>query len=95
MASSSDSPLAFLRNNPVYSGLSDAFNSFQERRAKLGLSNPGTVETIARGASLPPCLSRLVQIAPGACFVMAFCWCLVHQVRKLQLGAWTELTRYT
>ncbi|KAK3378533.1 eukaryotic porin/Tom40 [Podospora didyma] len=48
MASTSESPLAFLSKNPVYSGLSDVYTSFQERRAKLGLSNPGTVETIAK-----------------------------------------------
>ncbi|KAK4189645.1 eukaryotic porin/Tom40 [Podospora australis] len=48
MASTTDAPLAFLQNNPVFTGLSDVYGSFQERRAKLGLSNPGTVENIAK-----------------------------------------------
>jgi hypothetical protein len=52
MASTSDAPLAFLRHNPVMSGLSDVYNAFQERREKLGLSNPGLVENIAKGTSL-------------------------------------------
>ncbi|KAK3374050.1 eukaryotic porin/Tom40 [Lasiosphaeria ovina] len=48
MASISKSPLDFLSNNPVFSGLLDVYTSFQEKRAKLGLSNPGTVETVAK-----------------------------------------------
>lgn len=49
MASSYSSPFAALQNNPVFSGLSDVYNAFQERRAKLGLSNPGKVEDISKG----------------------------------------------
>lgn len=49
MASSPQSPFAFLAGNPVFNGLSNAYTIFQEKRAKLGLSNPGTVETIAKG----------------------------------------------
>ncbi|KAK1760777.1 mitochondrial import receptor subunit tom40 [Echria macrotheca] len=48
MASTTESPVAFLTKNPLVSGLSDVYNSFQERRAKLGLSNPGNVEGVAR-----------------------------------------------
>jgi len=48
MTSSAKSPVAFLANNPVFSGLSDTYGAFQDRRAKLGLSNPGTVENVAR-----------------------------------------------
>lgn len=44
----SSTPLAFLANNPISKTVSDAFSSFQERRAKLGLSNPGTVENLAK-----------------------------------------------
>ncbi|KAH6715271.1 eukaryotic porin/Tom40 [Leptodontidium sp. 2 PMI_412] len=43
-----DSPLGFLYNNPISVGLADSYISFSERRAALGLSNPGTVENIAR-----------------------------------------------
>ena len=48
MTSSFEPPFAFLRTNPVFSGVADAFRSFQERRDQLGLSNPGTVESIAK-----------------------------------------------
>lgn len=42
------SPLDFLFNNGVAQSLSGGLASLQERRAALGLSNPGTVENIAR-----------------------------------------------
>ncbi|OTA61063.1 hypothetical protein K449DRAFT_331483 [Hypoxylon sp. EC38] len=45
---SRSSPLGFLTANPIANAVSDAYKSFSERRAKLGLSNPGTVETIAK-----------------------------------------------
>ncbi|KAL2262824.1 hypothetical protein VTK26DRAFT_9345 [Humicola hyalothermophila] len=48
MAFASDAPLAFLRNNPIVSGLSDVYTAFQEKREKLGLTNPGQVENIAK-----------------------------------------------
>jgi mitochondrial import receptor subunit TOM40 len=40
------SPLGFLTTNPVANAVSDAYRSFSDRRAKLGLTNPGTVESI-------------------------------------------------
>ena len=43
-----ESPLGFLYNNPISVGLADSYISFSERSAALGLSNPGTVENIAR-----------------------------------------------
>jgi mitochondrial import receptor subunit TOM40 len=48
MALEKDSPLGFLFNNSVTVALADTYVSFSERRAALGLSNPGTVENIAR-----------------------------------------------
>jgi len=48
MALEKDSPLGFLFNNSVAVALADTYASFSERRASLGLSNPGTVENIAR-----------------------------------------------
>ncbi|KAL2163099.1 hypothetical protein VTH06DRAFT_6935 [Thermothelomyces fergusii] len=48
MASTSDAPLAFLRNNPLFSRLSNIYNTFQEKREKLGLPNPGSVENISK-----------------------------------------------
>lgn len=44
----SDSKFAFLRNNPIYNGVSDLLQSFHDRRAKLGLSNPGNFDNVGR-----------------------------------------------
>ncbi len=44
----SPSPLAFLRNNAVFSSVADAWGSVQERRAKLGLTNPGSIDNLAK-----------------------------------------------
>jgi mitochondrial import receptor subunit TOM40 len=48
LTSPSDSSLRFLTQNPIYAGLSDVFQSFHDRRAKLGLSNPGTYDNVGR-----------------------------------------------
>jgi mitochondrial import receptor subunit TOM40 len=48
MALEKDSPLGFLYSNGLAVALADTYLSFSERRAALGLSNPGTVENIAR-----------------------------------------------
>lgn len=37
-----------LFSNPIALTLGDALNSFSERRAKLGLANPGTIETLSK-----------------------------------------------
>ena len=47
MAEEKSSPLAFLTNNAVFATLQDTYTSFSERRKSLGLSNPGTTETIS------------------------------------------------
>ena len=38
----------YLQGNAVVSTIREIWNSFSERREALGLSNPGTVENIAR-----------------------------------------------
>lgn len=48
MAEERASPLAFLNDNAVAAALRDTYASFSERREALGLSNPGTVDNIAR-----------------------------------------------
>ncbi|KAF2185838.1 hypothetical protein K469DRAFT_707515 [Zopfia rhizophila CBS 207.26] len=40
--------LDIFTQNPLASRLKDVYNAFQERREALGLSNPGTVENIAK-----------------------------------------------
>ncbi|KAI0005190.1 eukaryotic porin-domain-containing protein [Xylariaceae sp. FL0662B] len=46
--SSRPSPLGFLTTNPIANAVSDAYKSFSDRRASLGLSNPGSIETISK-----------------------------------------------
>ncbi|RYP77035.1 hypothetical protein DL771_001325 [Monosporascus sp. 5C6A] len=48
MPSSLDAPLGFLTSNPISNTVADAFRSFSDRRAQLGLSNPGTIESISK-----------------------------------------------
>ncbi|KAL7625662.1 translocase of outer mitochondrial membrane [Parahypoxylon ruwenzoriense] len=46
--SSGSHPLGFLTTNPIANAVSDAYKSFSDRRAKLGLPNPGNIEAIAK-----------------------------------------------
>lgn len=39
---------SILFSNPIANAIGDVVNSFSERRAKLGLSNPGTIESLAK-----------------------------------------------
>lgn len=48
MATSTNHASGFLVNNPISRVVTDAYDSFQARRAKLGLHNPGTVENLAK-----------------------------------------------
>jgi mitochondrial import receptor subunit TOM40 len=48
MATGKDSFLAFLTENAVVTALRDTYTTLSDRRDALGLSNPGTVENIAR-----------------------------------------------
>lgn len=47
----SESPFGIVATNPVTTALSDAFRAFSDRRAALGLSNPGTIESISKEVS--------------------------------------------
>ncbi|GAP84123.1 putative mitochondrial import receptor subunit tom40 [Rosellinia necatrix] len=44
----SSSPLGFLTDNPLANAVGNAFQAFSDRRARLGLANPGTVESISK-----------------------------------------------
>ncbi|MBE3049374.1 hypothetical protein IMZ48_44120 [Candidatus Bathyarchaeota archaeon] len=48
MASTLDTARDVLLGNPIANGLADVLNSFTDRRAKLNLPNPGTVESISK-----------------------------------------------
>ncbi|KAI1328799.1 mitochondrial import receptor subunit TOM40 [Xylariaceae sp. FL0255] len=42
------SPFGVLTANPIANAVSDAYQAFSERRAKLGLSNPGTILSLSK-----------------------------------------------
>ena len=48
MADEKATALGFLEQNAIVSAFQDTYRSFSERRDALGLSNPGTVDNIAR-----------------------------------------------
>jgi hypothetical protein len=54
------SGLGFLTDNAIISTLKDTYNVFSERRGALGLSNPGTVENIAREVQKDVLLSNFM-----------------------------------
>jgi hypothetical protein len=54
------STLSALTDNSVAALIKDAYGSFSERRAALGLSNPGTVDNIAREVQKEVLLSNFM-----------------------------------
>lgn len=54
------SSLSFLMDNSVTAALKDVYGSFSERRAALGLPNPGTVDNIAREVQKEVLLSNFM-----------------------------------
>src|SRR6478609_4775873 len=48
MSAALDPIRSLLFANPIATTLGDAINSFSERRAKLGLSNPGSIESLSK-----------------------------------------------
>ena len=48
MASTTDALTTFLQTNPVAVSIAESWQSLTDRRSKLGLSNPGTVESLAK-----------------------------------------------
>ncbi|CRG88752.1 Mitochondrial import receptor subunit tom-40 [Talaromyces islandicus] len=54
------STLSALTDNSVAAAIKDAYGSFSERRAALGLSNPGTVDNIAREVQKEVLLSNFM-----------------------------------
>jgi mitochondrial import receptor subunit TOM40 len=53
-------PPSFLTDNSVTAVIKDAYTSFSERRAALGLPNPGTVDNIAREVQKEVLLSNFM-----------------------------------
>lgn len=52
--------LPFLTDNAVAATIKDAYSSFSERRAALGLPNPGTVDNVGREVQKEVLLSNFM-----------------------------------
>jgi mitochondrial import receptor subunit TOM40 len=66
------SPLAFLYSNSVSASLLDIYQSFSDKREALGLSNPGTVDNIAREVQRDVFLSNYMFTGLRADLTKAF-----------------------
>lgn len=66
------SALSFLTDNSVAAVLKDAYTSFSDRRAALGLPNPGTVDNIAREVQKDVLLSNFMFTGLRADLTKAF-----------------------
>ena len=75
-----ESPLGFFSNNALTSALADTYTSFSERRAALGLSNPGTVENIAREVQRDVLLTNYTFSGLRADLTKAFSYAPLFQV---------------
>lgn len=94
MASTTDSTFAFLRNNPLSSAVSDALQSFHERRQKLGLSNPGTTESLAKEVQRDVLLNNYMFTGLRADLTKAFSLSPLFQVSH-QFAMGERLNPYT
>ncbi|EON99530.1 putative mitochondrial import receptor subunit tom-40 protein [Phaeoacremonium minimum UCRPA7] len=94
MATPIDSTFAFLRNNPLSSSISDALQSFQDRRAKLGLSNPGTTENLAKEVQRDVLLNNYMFTGLRADLTKAFSLSPLFQVSH-QFAMGERLNPYT
>lgn len=92
-SASASSAFAPLLNNPVARSLSDAYQSFSERRAKLGLSNPGTVDGIAKEVQRDVFLTNYMHSGLRADLTKAFSISPLFQVSH-QFAMGERLTPY-
>ncbi|KAF2502194.1 eukaryotic porin family protein [Lophium mytilinum] len=80
--------LDFFTTNPVASSLRNVYASFQERREALGLSNPGTVENIAKEVQRDVFLNNLTFSGIRADLTKAFSVAPLFQVsHALSMGS--------
>ena len=94
MTSKSDSALAFLHTNPISSGVSDIIRSFTDRRDKLGLSNPGTIENLSRELQRDVLLSNYMFTGIRADLIKAFSLSPLFQVSH-QFAIGERMSPYT
>lgn len=75
-----ESPLGFFANNALTSALADTYTSFSERRAALGLTNPGTVDNIGREVQRDVLLTNYAFSGLRADLTKAFSYAPLFQV---------------
>lgn len=92
--SKATSTWSILLDNPVVSAISDAVASFSERRAKLGLSNPGTVENISKEVQRDVFLTNYMFTGLKADLTKAFSVNPLFQVSH-QFAVGDRLSPYT
>lgn len=79
---------ALLGQNPVAARMQSVYNAFQERREALGLSNPGTVENLAKEVTRDVFLTNLSFSGLRADLTKAFAVAPLFQVsHALSMGS--------
>lgn len=74
------SSFGVLTENPIARSLSNAYNAFSERRAKLGLTNPGSVENVAKEVQREVFLTNYMHTGIRADLTKAFSLSPLFQV---------------
>lgn len=90
-----DNPLGFLYNNAVTVALADTYTSFSERRAALGLSNPGTVDNIAQEVQRNVFLNNYTFTGLRADLIKAFSISPLFQIQHGFASGAQDLPPYT
>ena len=94
MAVAIDSLRNMLFSNPISVTIGDAINSFSERRAKLGLSNPGTIESLSREVQRDVLLSNFMFTGVRADLTKVFSMAPLFQVSH-QFAMGERINPYT
>lgn len=90
-----ESPLGFMYNNAVSKALAETYTSFSERRAALGLSNPGTVDNIAQEAQRSVFLNNYTFTGLRADLIKAFSISPLFQISHGFASGAQDLPPYT
>ena len=88
------SPLSFIQSTPVLSSVSDVFKAFSDRREKLGLSNPGSVESVGKEVQRDVFLNNYMFTGMKADLTKAFSLSPLFQVSH-QFAMGERLNPYT
>lgn len=96
METEKEMPLAFLYSNSVTSALLDTYHSFSDKRAALGLQNPGTVDNISREVQRDVFLTNYMFTGLRADLTKAFSVAPLFQVsHAFSMGSGQGFPPYT